>query len=153
MKHILRTLAFVSLAACGVCGTDNWWLFHKAEFTNAAGFHKMRSGTNLPPEVVSAGSSSGSSWTIEADDSQHPTWAKEWRLIWAFTNDTYCVVHTEYVLVDHPGTNHWIVIATRPKTNGAPAKVHRIPYHYVKDFGTFAREHYREQQTPILQGF
>jgi hypothetical protein len=149
MKHVLCTLAFASLATCGVCGTDLWWLFHKTEFTNAANFHEIRSVTNLPPEVVSAGSSAGTSWTIEADDRQHPTRAKSWRLIWAFTNDTYSVVHTEYVLTEQPGTNHWIVIATVTKTNGSPAEVHRIPYHYVKDFGTFARE----QQTPVGQGF
>jgi hypothetical protein len=153
MKHLLCTLAFASVAACGFCSTDNWWLIQRAEFTNAASFHEVRSVTNLPPEVVSAGSSSGTSWTIEADDSQHPTWAKKWRPLWAFTNDTYLVVHTEYVLADHPGTNHWIVIATVPKTNGAPAKVHRIMYHYVKDFGTFAREQYREQQHQEMQGF
>jgi hypothetical protein len=151
MKHNLYTLVFVSLATCGVCSTDLWWLFHRVEFTNAASFHEIHPGTNLPPEVVSAGSSSSTSWTIEADGTQHPTWAKKWRLIWASTNDIYLVVHTEYVLADHPGTNHWIVIATMPKTNGAPGEVHRIPYHYVKDLGMFAREQYHEQ--PPRQGF
>ena len=153
MKHLLCIFAFASVAASGYCGTDLWWVVHEREFTNAANFHELRSTTNLPPEVVSAGSSANS-WTIANDGSGHPTPAKSWRFIWAVTDDKYYVLHTEWVQqVDygvrdyHDYTNYCIVIATVSKTNGAPAGIHRIPYHSVKDCRTFASELQAEMQT------
>jgi hypothetical protein len=141
-------MAFALITARGFCGTDAWWLFHQSEFTNAANFHEIRSTTNLPPEVVSAGRSVNS-WTIEKDDSGHPTWAKSWHVIWAVTDGKYYVVHTEYVAVDRPGTNHWIVVARVPDRNGPPPRVHRHASHFVKDFRTFTHELQAEVQAPV----
>jgi len=152
MKHLLRTMAFPLLAVNGLCGADAWWLFHKGEFTNAANFHVLRAPTNLPPEVVSAGSSEDS-WTIEADGSGHLTPAKSWRLIWAATSDDYLVVHTEYVRAGHTATNYMIVVATVPKTSGTRPGVRRVHYHAVKDFRTFAHEMQIEVQAPVGVGF
>src|ERR1035441_3416077 len=112
MKHLLCTIAFASVTASGFCGTDAWWLFHEREFTNAANCHEIRSATNLPPEVVSAGASANI-WTLEdGGRSGHLTPAKSWRFIWAVTDDKYYVLHTEWVHEARDSTNYWIVIAS-----------------------------------------
>ena len=147
MKHLLCIFAFASVAASGFGGTDAWWVFHAWEFTNAANFHEIRSTTNLPPEVVSAGASANS-WTIANDGSGHPTPAKSWRFIWAVTDEKYYVLHTEYVAATYTATNYWVVIAAVSKTNGTPREVHRVPYHPVKNFRTFARELQADLQGP-----
>ena len=147
MKHLLCTMAFASLAASGFCGTDAWWVFHEGEFTNAASFHEIRAATNLPPEVVSAGAAE-ISWTVEGDGRGHLTPAKSWRFIWAVTDEKYYVLHTEYVAATYTATNYWVVIAAVPETNGAPREVHRVPYHAVKNFRTFARELQADLQGP-----
>ena len=147
MKHLLCIFAFASVAASGCGGTDAWWVFHAWEFTNAANFHEIRSTTNLPPEVVSAGASANS-WTIANDGPGHLTPAKSWRFIWAVTDEKYYVLHTEYVAATYTATNYWVVIAAVPETNGAPRKVHRVPYHAVKHFRTFASELQADLQGP-----
>jgi hypothetical protein len=150
MKPFLLSLVSLSsLAVVCLAGT-----FHTPrecyEMAKAPQLRELPSATNLPPEVLQAAGASGLSWTIPDYGPGYPTPAKSWRLLWAVTDERCYVVHTETVPSEHPNASPYyrIVVATPPKTNGAPLALHGGPSKLYKDYRTY----FNQLKDPLWAG-